>query len=304
MESDSDYETRQDGKRLRAILLSDQEWNLLKNLIDLLKLFEEATTFLGGSKYITYSVMFPIIKELKKRLKPNLISSISDVSLIYNIENTENIFENELIEDESELEPNINRSVDTRGIFDLVQKTLYDGTQHYFKFQGNTYKIATILDPRMKKLTFVENEEEKKEFETELYNKYNLLFNVSSNLTNINQQSIVNKNKDSLLSIFYKSQSVSTNEVFEYLKEEELEFQGDPFAWWNYKKDKYPNLAKLARQYLSISATSTSSERLFSDAGNILNSKRTRLDSEFFKRILFLKKNFNYIKNINSLTDE
>ena len=99
--------------------------------------------------------------------------------------------------------------------------------------------------------------------------------------------------------IFYKSNLASSNEVSEYLKEDEIEFQGDPFAWWNYKKNKYPNLAKIARQYLSISATSTPSERLFSDAGNIINNKRTRLDSEFFKKIIFLKKNTNCITSIH-----
>ena len=66
MESSSDYETKKDGKRLNSILLSDMEWELLNDLVNLLSPFEEATRFLGGSKYITYSMMYPIIQEIKK----------------------------------------------------------------------------------------------------------------------------------------------------------------------------------------------------------------------------------------------
>jgi hypothetical protein len=302
MECDTDYETKKDGKRLRAILLTDAEWELLQDLTNLLQPFEESTTYLGGSKYITYSIMYPIIQELKKRLKPRLISNSLS---IYDIENIDDVFE---IEDEDEIEQsNINRPIDTRGILDLVQKTLYNATQHYFNFQGSAYKITMILDPRIKKLNFIENEDEKKEFEVELYNKYNSIYNTSflpSNSNNNQQNFISTENNNSLFSIFYKSHSASSDEIFEYLKEDEIEFQGDPFAWWNYKKNRYPNLAKLARQYLSISATSTPSERLFSDAGNILSSKRTRLDAEFFKRIIFLKRNANCITNIHPLVNE
>ena len=42
----------------------------------------------------------------------------------------------------------------------------------------------------------------------------------------------------------------------------------------------------MARIFLAIPATSTSSERLFSDAGNLLTSKRSRIDSELFKRMI------------------
>ena len=47
----------------------------------------------------------------------------------------------------------------------------------------------------------------------------------------------------------------------------------------------------MARIYLAIPAASTSSERLFSDAGNLLSAKRSRMNSELFQRIMFLKRN-------------
>src|SRR5438067_13569567 len=42
--------------------------------------------------------------------------------------------------------------------------------------------------------------------------------------------------------------------------------------------------------YLCISATSTSSERLFSDAGNMMTAKRTSLNQNLFERMVVLKK--------------
>jgi len=42
-------------------MLTSDEWELLQYLIIILGPFEEATRYLGGEKYITYSIMAPII---------------------------------------------------------------------------------------------------------------------------------------------------------------------------------------------------------------------------------------------------
>jgi hypothetical protein len=136
--------------------------------------------------------------------------------------------------------------------------------------------------------------------------KYNQISTQQSIITNISSTTV---NRDptlvetpTLFSIFNMShQNPSSDEISEYLKESEIEFTCSPFDWWNYKKAKYPILAKLARQYLSVSATSTPSERLFSHAGNLLTAKRSRLDLELFKRILFLKRNASCVKCIHPL---
>ncbi len=66
------------------------------------------------------------------------------------------------------------------------------------------------------------------------------------------------------------------------------------------KKSKYLILAKLAKIYLAVPATSTPSERLFSDARNLFTSKRSRVNAKLFKHMMFLKRNTSKIDSIYS----
>ena len=63
--------------------------------------------------------------------------------------------------------------------------------------------------------------------------------------------------------------------------------------------EEISNTNELARIHLAVSATSTPSERLFSNAGNLMTSKRTRISPELFERMMFLKRNIDQYKNIH-----
>ena len=62
-------------------------------------------------------------------------------------------------------------------------------------------------------------------------------------------------------------------------------------SWWKNHEHKNSKLARLAKKYLCIPASSVSSERIFSLAGNIINKKRCRLSPDMVDMLVFLNKN-------------
>ena len=62
-----------------------------------------------------------------------------------------------------------------------------------------------------------------------------------------------------------------------------------PLAYWELNSSNYPILAILARRYLAILATSTSSERYFSQGALNINKLRNRLNKDTFNYIMCLK---------------
>ena len=65
--------------------------------------------------------------------------------------------------------------------------------------------------------------------------------------------------------------------------------------WWKSNQVHFPILARMARIYLAIPATSAPVERLFSDLGNIITLKRSRLDPEIVSTLGFLYSNSEFV---------
>ena len=55
--------------------------------------------------------------------------------------------------------------------------------------------------------------------------------------------------------------------------------------------ERFPTIAKVAKRYLCIPATSVPAERVFSTAGLIINEKRSSLLPENSDMLIFLNKN-------------
>ena len=65
----------------------------------------------------------------------------------------------------------------------------------------------------------------------------------------------------------------------------------DLLEWWRMHQTMFPNLAKMARQYLALPATSASVERLFSAGGEMHSDKRKMTKEESLQQLLFVHKN-------------
>lgn len=87
------------------------------------------------------------------------------------------------------------------------------------------------------------------------------------------------------------SKSKASAELESYCSCATIEGKANPLEWWRVNELIFPNLAVLAKKYLSICATSVSSERLFSLSGHIVSKKRTSLSTDHVNQMVFLASN-------------
>lgn len=69
----------------------------------------------------------------------------------------------------------------------------------------------------------------------------------------------------------------------------------DSLMWWKTNKHMFPLLTRTARKWLSVNATSTASERVFSGCGVALTAKRSKMNGSSLKSQIMIKQN---MKNI------
>ena len=156
--------------------------------------------------------------------------------------------------------------------------------------------IAAALDPNTKSLLFLTED------------KRNVVYqNIQHELSNLPQElpqqdeptdePAAKKSAVSSLASFLGDEITNidntgedVNEFQLYLETKITEFV-DVMDWWKLNKNSFPKLARLARRYLSIQATSVPSERLFSAAGQTISKRRSALSSDTADKLLFLNKN-------------
>jgi hypothetical protein len=63
----------------------------------------------------------------------------------------------------------------------------------------------------------------------------------------------------------------------------------DILGWWKLNSNNYPNLSRMAKDYLAIPGTSTSSERLFSSGKHLIADTRKSLSPSTIRACQCLK---------------
>ena len=77
-------------------------------------------------------------------------------------------------------------------------------------------------------------------------------------------------------------------EFQKYLAEDLISIDDNPLKWWKSNQFCFPILAKVAKQFLYIPATSVLCERLLSTSGNIITPKRASLEPNTASMLCFL----------------
>jgi len=86
--------------------------------------------------------------------------------------------------------------------------------------------------------------------------------------------------------LYQSSTTTVVNEVDTYLVS--VESGENILEFWKEKEEQWPRLAVVAKRILAIPATETSSERVFSIAGRILEDRRTRLNVATVDDLMFV----------------
>jgi len=316
-------------------MLSDDEWLLIEDLLNLLSVFEDVTRLLSGAKYCTISLMYPAIAALIASIKPGIQPSPSNFELDFQEKLADNLSDEEITildstevtiadnENEVEIEVidltsitdrcrkkiDISEPMQTKDVISNIQKLLYNSMFGYWKDIHKVGMLACLLDPRFKKLRFVKQRaryeviDQLRDLYEEVQHNHDISDDTddmtpSAEHTNSTEQ---HRERKSILDMIYASPNKpadSTEEIDKYLEINEKGRETNPLEWWKLHEKRFPILATIARKYLGICATSVPSERLFLDVGNNITNKRINLDPNLVEQMLFLKRNINVLGSI------
>lgn len=261
---------------------SNRDWNLFSTIQPILNSFAEVTTILSGSNYPTANIFYPYILDVKIAVNTHAVRS----------------------EDEGlrAMGKAMLDKFDKYWDNNYAEEQLYDKGRDRRKKKNNVMVIACILDPQFKlrlveycfKELYGENKgsREAKDIKTEfsaLFSKYEMQHrekNGESNETRQTASSSRSTTAMSTLSSGFKSFLAETNanpsksELTSYLEDKNHPIEDTNFKildWWKLNAHRFPIVAKMARNFLTIRATSVSSESTFSTGGRVLDDYRSSL---------------------------
>ncbi|CAB4434032.1 unnamed protein product [Rhizophagus irregularis] len=233
-----DNNAKEDVKRLNKINLTNNEWDIIRDLLEIFGPLAELTEILEGTKYATMSYIYPGIIKLKSMFSPTINSNLD-------LETNDDAFENHQFEEVDE-----DDEPDARGTY------------------------CSLLDPRKKKTMFASNDQKE-------LAKANLreVYELAKNDTNIHLEECEPKPKKRKTSTrVYKRRLFSDDESHDLQTEDN-------------EVGRYLVMAQIKNDQDPLNATSGASERVFSDAGLIMSSKRTSMKEDLFEALIFLKRN-------------
>ncbi len=165
----------------------------MKSLVNLLGLFEEATTFLGNSTYATLSLIYPTISELqvifeaKDLFTLEVVDFTADTTILDNEDDEQEFFKQPENEKEEVIDPvtrkhvKINQPMNTKDIIKKIKYIILQALHQYWKVSSDVALKAAFLDPRFKDLAFTRNE--KNQIIQLIQDELNLVTNITDPLS-------------------------------------------------------------------------------------------------------------------------
>ncbi|CAH1098482.1 unnamed protein product [Psylliodes chrysocephalus] len=247
------------------LILLDSDWIIIEESVNILEIFYGITTEISSEKTVSLSKVIVFIKIM-----------------------TQNVAQT--IKNHQECQQPITEIME---MLYAIQEGILTRFQDYEN--EPLYSESTILDPRFKKRGFKNVSKFDKAViglrkrlgavPTQASTTSTSVFSSKSNTTTTTQvqkKNIVWDTFDAEIDLL-KPQNTTAAAIIEldkYLNEDIVPRSTDPLQWWHQRRPFYPLLYNYMLKRLCIIATSVPCERVFSNAGQILNERRTLLKSE------------------------
>ncbi|XP_025412986.1 zinc finger BED domain-containing protein 4-like [Sipha flava] len=243
------------------------EWNVLKVLCQILKIFYDVTNEISSENYISISKV-----TIFSRAMVNYVSGFTNNSIMpTEICSVAKILKDKLHSRSDQLE---NNEV-------VMQSILLDPR---FKKQGfpNDQKYQSAYQSLSRKVQIVSIGQDAQEPEATL------------GIGPLSGPETIWKDFDTRVIAVSGGSNVTVAGILEldrYIAEPLLKRTEDPLVWWNERKLIYPKLYQLVCRRLCVVATSVPCERIFSKTDMVLTEKRSRLTTDKVEKLLFLNHN-------------
>ena len=253
----------------RELLLKDSQWKLAEESTSLLEPFEVATTVISGQSYVTLSLLMPAVSHLYETVSTAATES---------------------------------SSATCRTVASILKSELKRKFPDTFQSHPASLPIlCAALDPRFHHLAFLDGDKAAatKQAITDLLHQRKP--DSGTGVETIEPSAKKPKPSGGLSRLLgppARALSSSTDmktaidrEVELYFMEDAGDLDMNPLVWWRSNHHRFPRLADLARRYLSVPATSVPSERIFSNAGLLVNKLRCNLTPAHVDAAIFLSMN-------------
>nr|KYP54465.1 Putative AC transposase [Cajanus cajan] len=257
--------------RLYTCFPTESQWEFAKDVCWRLRMFNDITEIISGSKYPTANIFFPKICEIK------------------------------LVIDEWVKSPN--------QIIHNMEEQMLNKFKSYWSVIHDIIGVASVLDPRYKmdlleyyfdKLYDIDCDLEISRIRQlcyDLVSEYQAKKNdgSSSRFSSFEEGNVGDNGMSDFVKFMAKKKKVRTSsmktELDYYLEEDNLPITSDfdILSWWKTNGLKYPILQAIARDVLAIRITTVGSKSAFSADGQILSPNRSRLNHTTVEALMCTK---------------